>query len=116
MTSDSPNTADIVERLKAENQRLQRLLNAARAASKRQGRDLLREEADAALPHFTPSWESLRDIAERAGVKSAAWLASRARDLQERGLIESRWFGRERTNFKVWRLKGRPVPIHASGP
>jgi hypothetical protein len=101
--------------LRKEVERLQRLLNNARAKSKARGLDLLREEADAALPHFTPAWETLRAVADRAGVKSAAWLASRARDLQYRGLVESKWIGAERTQFKLWRLKGRSVPAHASG-
>ena len=112
-------TPSICERLRAlekENALLRAQSNNARAASKRAGRDLLREEADAALGCFTPCWEPLRVIAKRAGAPSAAWLASRARDLQRRNLVESRWSGAERTSsFKLWRLKGRPVPIHASG-
>jgi hypothetical protein len=53
-----------------------------------------REEADQLLPFFTPNWEALKDVAERHnGGKSPQQLASRARDLVNRGLIESRWVG-----------------------
>jgi hypothetical protein len=86
------------------------------AASKSVRRELLREEADTILPCFRTSWEPLRDVAARTPY-SASQLASRARDLQRRGLIESKWVGRtERTQHKLWRSLGRPVAVHASGP
>lgn len=108
--------ADRIAELEAENARLLALLTNTRAAAKRAGENLLRQEADAALPYFTPIWEPLRDVAERAGVQSAAWLASRARDLQGRGFVESKWAGAEKAQFKLWRLKGRPVPVTPCGP
>jgi hypothetical protein len=99
-----------ISELEGENERLKQLATHCRAASKSRGRDLLREEADAALPAFRGEWEPLRDVAMRAGAQSASWLVSRARDLQERGLVESKWFGKDRhASFKVWRAVLSPL-------
>ena len=58
------------------------------------------EEAEALLPFFTDQWEPLRDVLERAGdSRSAAQMVSRARELEARGLVESRW----ESAMKVWR-------------
>lgn len=107
--------ADRITELEAEVERLRRGSSSLRQVAKRAGRDLLREEADAALPHFKSEWEPLRKVADRMGCQSAAWLAGRARDLQRRGLIESKWLGAERTSsFKVWRLAVRAA-LQANG-
>lgn len=124
---DLPKPADLpeaIERLRSDHKvleaeivRLQNLTNNARAKAKRAGRDMLREEADKALPGFSSDWEPLRVVAERVGAQSAAWLACRARDLQRRGLVESRWIGAERTSsYKEWRLVAARPSGGCSGP
>ena len=70
---------------------LEDVLAGARQQLKRKGRDLLREEADEALPCFRSEWEPLSAVAQRTGKYSAQQLASRARDLRKRGLVEQRW-------------------------
>lgn len=89
--------AATIGRLTAENEQL-RALSGGQGA-KRRGRNLMREEADAVLEHFRPEWELLHTIAARTGVFSACQLASRARDLERRGLVEGKW----QSSIKVWR-------------
>lgn len=50
-----------------------------------------REEADSLAPLF-PFDCPLRDVAQQMG-KSASQIAGLARDLEKRGIIESRWIG-----------------------
>jgi hypothetical protein len=67
-----------------------------------------REEADTLLPFFSTDWELLRAVAGRFGQKTPQQLASRARDLEERGLVESRW---DRCfTIKEWRRASLGLP------
>lgn len=98
---DDPET---VEGLKRKVAQLQAALSRARQVAKRRGKQMLREEALEVLPHFSSAWEPLRDIAARTGRYSASQLASRARELEWQGYVESKWAGAERTSsFKLWR-------------
>ena len=69
------------------------------------GNERLREEADALYPFFNEKWEPLRLVAERCWLeKSPQALASRARNLLTRGLIESRWVG----HYSIKEYRRRP--------
>lgn len=70
-----------------------------------------REEANAILPLFSTEWQLLRFVADQVVGKSACQLVSRARDLEDRGLVESRWYG----TIKEWRrtaaIEAMPVGL-----